>query len=215
MSKRKEPLKWFDKYKVDVPVGKSGAWAVERFTISKRDAEFHGLRMLFNGQGSRAVQPGRYTRLVRDRAVIMSDTRAELRDHLSFMERAEGRVLVCGLGLGVVTRGCLMNKATHVTVIEQSADVIKLVGPWLEKQFPKRIEIINADAYTWKPPSDARWTCAWHDIWDTICTDNLPLMTKLHRKFARRVEWQDSWCRSMLKRMQRQDRRESWWRRSA
>ena len=50
----------------------------------------------------------------------------------------------------------------------------------------KRIKIINEDAFEFKPPKDKRYDFVWHDIWDDICTDNLPEMTKLHRKYVKK-----------------------------
>lgn len=82
-----------------------------------------------------------------------------------------------------------------VTVIEISPDVITLVGSYLKEHFGARLEIIEADAFTWQPPRGVRYGAVWHDIWDNICSDNLPEMHKLHRKYGRRTDWQGSWCR--------------------
>jgi hypothetical protein len=61
-----------------------------------------------------------------------------------------------------------------------------------------RLTIHHGDALTYKWPVGTRWTVAWHDIWDTICEDNLPDMNRLHRRFGRRVDWQGSWCRDLI-----------------
>jgi len=63
-----------------------------------------------------------------------------------------------------------------------------------------RVEIIHADAFEYKPPKDVKYTCVWHDIWDDICGDNLPEMTKLHRKYGKKAIYQDSWCKHLCKR---------------
>jgi hypothetical protein len=42
---------------------------------------------------------------------------------------------------------------------------------------------------------------AWHDIWNDLCGDNLPLMARLNRRYGRSVEWQGAWGQSWLRRM--------------
>jgi len=62
------------KIRVDVPEGKSGNWAVEKFTVSKKDVDFYNLRATFSfGGGGRIIEPGEYTKLVRNGLIIMSD----------------------------------------------------------------------------------------------------------------------------------------------
>ena len=76
--------------------------------------------------------------------------------------------------------------------------MIDLVGPSFSHD--DRVNIICADAFEWRPPKGVRYNAVWHDIWDDICTDNLPEMTRLHRKYGRRADWQGSWCRELCKR---------------
>jgi hypothetical protein len=153
----------------------------------------------------RPVEPGKYTRLVHDeRGTIMSDTPAEIRDMIYGIHRATGRVLVNGLGLGVYVRAIARKaEVERIDVVEADADVIALVGPHLKRLFPKKVRVHHADAYTKLWESGSRWQYAWHDIWDNLCTDNLKLMTKLHRKYGRRVESQDSWGKGYLQSIRR------------
>jgi spermidine synthase len=92
----------------------------------------------------------------------------------------------------------LLNKpeVTHITVIEKDVDVLELVGKHITDP---RVTLIHADAYEYNPPKDVHYDFIWHDIWDNITNDNLPEMTKLHRKYARKTGWQDSWCKSLCK----------------
>lgn len=185
-------------YKVNVPAGTSGIWTVENFTVTRMDSAFTAIRALRDGRGS--IPEGTYTRLCRNSRVIMSDTPDEIRDHLFFIHQAKGRVLIHGLGLGMVLQACARKaEVTHVTVVDASPDVIALVAPHYKAMFGDKLEIIEGDAYTWPIPKGATWDCAWHDIWDDLCEDNLPEMTKLHRRFGRKVGYQDSWGKSYLK----------------
>lgn len=107
--------------------------------------------------------------------------------------------LINGLGLGVVLSAILKkDTVTEVTVIEKSEDVINLVAPAF--LLDKRVEIIHQDAFKYMPPKGETYDFVWHDIWDDICADNIPEMTKLHRKYGKIAKWQDSWCKNECKR---------------
>jgi hypothetical protein len=191
--------------KVRVPEGRSGEFAVERFTVSKQESVHFNREAWRNagrGRRPRLVQPGRYTRLVQYREnrtpeIWMSDTPAECREHRDPIERAHGHCLVNGLGLGLCVNAMLQKKGVcKVTVIESSPDVIKLVAPHYRKRFGERFECIEADAYAWQPPKGVRYQVVWHDVWPAICGDNLPHMIKLHRKYGSKADWQGSWQRA-------------------
>ena len=179
--------------KINVPDGKSGNYEVETFTVREDDARLMRIRSIF-GSGRGLIQPGEYKKLKRDGVMVMSNAPDEIRDFMPFVHRSRGSVLVNGLGLGVLLRALLAkDEVEEVTVIEKSADVIKLVAPTYAHD--KRLTIIHADAFEYKPPKGKRYNCVWHDIWDTICSDNLPEMKTLHRKYGRCSDFQLSWCR--------------------
>jgi hypothetical protein len=143
-------------------------------------------------------------------------------------ERRGGHVLINGLGLGMVA-ATILNAELHcpecngyphrggctcapvagerviryavdkVTVIENSPDVIALVGPTLKERYGDRLEIIEADAFTYQPPKGIKYSAVWHDIWPTLCEDNLKEMGTLHRRYGRRCDWQGSWGKELLK----------------
>lgn len=204
-------MSW-ERYRVDVPEGQSGAWKVSRFAVTPKDEARDQLRA-FVSQSGRAVPVGTYTRLTRGGALVMSDTPDEVRDHLEPILKARGRVLVVGLGLGMVAQAVLRKpEVQHLTVVEKSPDVIRLVAPWLRERFegpvvdgaplfPGRVEIVEADALTWRPPKGARWDVAWFDIWDDITSDNLGEMRTLHRRFGRFAAWKGSWARWWCERL--------------
>jgi len=135
----------------------------------------------------------------------MDDTRPELESHLGFMRQAEGRVLVTGLGLGCVVRGLLAKRSvTAVTVIEKSADVLKLVKPHMPRD--EHLEIIHADALTWAGQTDRTFDYAWHDLW-TDRTKGEPhlalwhtrLLLDMRDKVTRQGAWDyPRWTRQFL-----------------
>lgn len=193
---------WCDEWKVDVPEGAHGAARIERFTVSTAEADFTGLRALVSGGRDGYVPPGTYTSLRVNGHLWMSDTPQEVREHSGFIRRASGRALVTGLGLGMVAAAVLRKpQVEHVTVVEIDPDVVALVGPHLVARYGDRVRVVEADAYTWRPPKGERFTCAWHDVWANKCADNLPEMARMVRHFAPYVEagGQSCWGRNELR----------------
>lgn len=183
----------FEQYKVTVPPGISGEWRVEKFTVNKEDAAWHNVRERIKGMG-RVIHPGTYTRLVRGNSIIMSDTPAEIMDHMQFIRRATGTVLINGLGIGMCLKAVLMNpKVEEVTVVELSQDVLNLSAAHYADD---RVKFVHDSAFTFKPPRGKQYDAVWHDIWDDITDENLQEMAELHRKYGRRAAWQGSWCKA-------------------
>ena len=181
---------WIDKLipKVTVPEGECGAWKVRRVEVE--DSIVARFR-------ERHFVPGTYTHLTRNGKLVMSDTPAERRDHLAFVRAATGDVLISGLGLGMCLAACLRKPdVTSITVIEIDPDVIALVGPHYNDP---RVTIINADAMAWKPEKGKTFGAVWHDIWDDICTDNLPQMSTLNRRYARKARWKGCWAEGLTR----------------
>jgi len=196
--------------KVDIPEGQSGKWSVDRFVVSQDGARWDALHANIHGS-SRFTPEGVYTRLMcKGRGTIMSDTPDEMRDHYEPVKRAYGNILIDGLGVGMVLNACLLKEdVQHATVVELEEDVIKLVAPhYIDKFGVDRLTVVHASAYDYQPPRGAFYDMVWHDIWDDICTDNLPEMTRLHRKYGRRCAWQDSWGKGLCQYYAKRERRE-------
>jgi hypothetical protein len=210
-----DKIPWYEKYKVSLPEKTIGAWSIELMEVSADDAAFANMRSAFAfGGGGRHIPPGTYTSLKHNRYLWMSDTPAEIRGHLDPIHEAAhegGHVLINGLGIGMVAGAILaMENVEKVTIIELSPEVIELVGPSLTEKYGDRVEIIQADAYEYKPPRGMRYSVVWHDIWADLCTDNLDGMGKLHRKYGRRCEWQGSWEKRLLQSHRRREKASRW-----
>ena len=184
-------------YRVTVPEGRSGPWKVERFEV-----DGNSWKAMRYALGGRPIDSGVYTRLHHDKAwePMMSDTPAEVRDHLWCIHEIKqrgGKVLLNGLGLGMVLKAALgCENVTHVDVVEIDADIISLVWPHYASD--SRAVLHHADALTMKWPVGSRWNVIWHDIWANICSDNLEDMKRLHRNYGRRCDWQGSWSRDWI-----------------
>lgn len=176
---------------VELPEIENGPWKISKFTVTTMD--WH------SALRERSVPMGKsFTRLTRSGTLVMSDTPAEQRDHLEAVDNAIGSCLLNGLGLGMVLKAILLKpEVTDVTVVEISQELIDLVSPFYRDS---RIEYVCSDALTYIPPKRKRYQMVWHDIWDTICADNLTEMKALHRRYGRRADWQGSWCRGQCER---------------
>lgn len=111
----------------------------------------------------------------------MSDTDMERRSNARFVHRANGSVLIGGLGLGMILHPTLAKPEVKlVTVVEQNADVIALIAPTLPRD--KRLTIVNGDIYEWKPAKGTKYDTVYFDVWGNMSIDNLAEMATLHRR---------------------------------
>lgn len=187
---------WWKQFAVDVPEGKQGNWEISRFSVSVMEAHYNFMRNAANGVPERSVAAGTYTRLVcGGDTIVMSDTPAEIKDHIPLFENMTGDVLIFGLGLGMAAQAALNDTDVRsVLVVELSQDVIDLVTPHLAKKFGDRISVRCDDAMTYHKTCRTKFDAVWHDIWPTISTKDLPEIQRLRKAWRRRAKWQGVWA---------------------
>jgi hypothetical protein len=109
--------------------------------------------------------------------------------------------LITGLGLGLVADAILCapgSPVQRIVILEQSPDVIRLVEPSLQARHPGRVEVIEADAFSWRPEGQ-RFTVAWHDIWpDPNGPDVEAEIAWLEARYRASADWQGAWPREYL-----------------
>lgn len=203
-----------------LPQGESGDWKVRHIQVDETASVLTLIRS--TKHPGAFVSPGSYAQLVRGRTIVMSDTDNERRTNTEVVVQARGRVLIAGLGLGMILVPILRKEAVaSVTVIEASPDVVDLVKPsldaWMARAgIQKEFLVVNADAREWKPPSGSTFDTIYFDIWDDICTDNLREIGQLKRRFSRRLNpggWMGAWVEEDLRRHRRREKRqETAWR---
>lgn len=189
-----------------LPEGKDADAAIEHFSVSADDAAMTAL-----GGGRSYVPPGRYCRLVRGQTTVMSDTRYERLTNMEVVRRAQGDVLIAGLGIGMIVLPILRKpEVTQVVIVEQSAAVIRLVLPTLQQQAgSEKLCVVEGDIWSWRPLIDAKYHTIYFDIWADQSTDALEDMTRLHRAFRKylvRGGWMASWNREYLRDQKRRGR---------
>jgi hypothetical protein len=199
----------------------SGAWwrdlqverrpaRTRRFDLWQRESREWRRQDPGDERTGRMTPPGRYTELhqamdvaqeprdILGRPLLMtpwmSDTPAEVLDHWVVGHLVRGRVLITGLGLGLITEWALGSPCVrHVDVVEIEREVVDLIAPYfLDDIAAGRLTIHHADALTYQFPRSSRWDVVWHDISQNIDPDNLPAMRKLRRRYENRCAWQGS-----------------------
>lgn len=203
------PRPAWDDWKVQIPEGTHGAVEVRHFEVPEHSIE--NVRLML--QGGRQTRPGNYTALHRNGRLWMSDTDAEVSDHWpadrALYAAPDGaRVLVAGLGLGMIVRRALAyDHVSHVDVVEIDPDVCALIGPVYASD---RCTIHQADIYDIAWPKGTRWDVAWFDVWPDLCTDNLESMGRLGRSYGRRCSWSGYWGKELLQAQRRREQRQGW-----
>lgn len=187
-----------------LPAAELGLARIAHIEVSDAAAKLHNMRCAFDPRRTRyTISPGGYAQLYVGSELMMSDTDAEWFSNQSVLYHANGDVLVAGLGLGMILHPLLQNPAVRsVTVVEKYTDVIALVAPSLES--PK-LTIVEGDIFTLPLPKGTTWDTIYFDIWPDITEDNLPEMTRLKRRFARRLRrsnpraWMACWRESEIR----------------
>jgi hypothetical protein len=86
----------------------------------------------------------------------------------NYAKNSSGKVLVAGLGLGLVTGELLNNvDVNSITVIERNKDVISLISPLLPKAVDVDFEIKNEDFYEFINETDEKFDRIIVDLWVT------------------------------------------------
>lgn len=187
---------------VSIPEGELNGWTIKKFTVTQEQADWHNLIQHIDHEGSRklfALRPiaaGEYTRLMFGDIVVMSDTPAEQDEHREAVEKAEGNVLVFGLGLGMYVDNILYKEnVKKVRVVELSRDVIGLVAPTLERRWGfERLSIVPGDAFEYKVGPEEFYDFIWYDIWSTISASNLLEMERLFDRYMPYCAQCDAWA---------------------
>ena len=191
-----------------------GKVTISSFEFSNDEDPFFNLRAVRDGGRLFMMYDGKYTRLhIQGEGLVMSDTFMERKSNSEFIKRVNGKVLIAGLGLGLVLHNILQKEeVTEILVIEKCQDVIDLVGPKFEN--PK-LKIICEDIIKWRPKKNEKFDTIYFDIWAGISTDNLKEIQVLHNAFKRYVNrdnpsnFMNSWMKEYLQKMKRKDRYEN------
>lgn len=182
-------------YKVSLPCRRRKAAAIRHYSIGVREAEATNWQTILHADDRAWSYAGSYTGIEIDGFMYASDEAKEIVDYLPFLRRAQGRVLMTGLGLGLCLQALLRKPdVEHVTVIEDNADVLAIVAPFYLGRFgDARMSLIHADAFAWQPPTGMRFDIVYHDIWPLAAGFYWPQHSALFEHYQHVCVEQDSW----------------------
>jgi hypothetical protein len=190
---------------------KQGVAQISHIEFDEQKDMMFNLRAVRDGGAMFQMYNGKYVRLHINGELMMSDTGMERISNRDFMINAKGRVLIAGLGLGLIISNIIDKpEVTEVVVIEKYQDVIDLVLP---KFTHPKLKVICADIDEWKPEKGEKFDTIYFDIWATISTDNLSHITKLHNRFKgfkAKDGWMDSWMKGFLQKQKREEKKYGW-----
>lgn len=190
-----------DFYPVSVPDGVSGFWEVMTVRVPNYKAIADNMMHIQNATPEHRVYPGVYKILKGPMGVMMSNTQMEYQTAQPFMQAAKGTVLISGLGLGMLLRPLAeLRRVSRILVIEKEQDVINLVAPHYADI--KKLEIVHGDAFTYELDAGYRFSIdiAFHDIWPTVSSKNLPEMGRLRKLYAVHAKEQMFWVKDLCER---------------
>lgn len=177
-----------------------GVAKITKFTFDSKEDILYNLRAVRNGRMF-VMYDGKFVRLTVNGELMMSDTTMERISNLDFINNAKGRVMIAGLGIGLILEAILnKEEVSEVVVIEKYQDVIDLVEPIYQH---RKLKIICADIFEYEMPSSEKFDVIYFDIWADISTSNLSEMKQLHNKYKinkrSKDSFMDSWLRDFLK----------------
>lgn len=199
----------------------SPTYSIKRVVLTESQVQMEQLRSRRDGNywytaGLKHDFP--YVKLIKEgEGIMMSDTPMERNTNRDFIKRANGDVLIFGLGIGLIIFPLLNDDSVKsITVVELHQDLINLVEPIIKKHDLKnKLTIIQGDCFEIhnKIPKEKKFDVVYGDIWISICTDNYDEMKKLTRIWRFRLNrsnpnaFIDHWMQNYLKKEIQKDKR--------
>lgn len=193
-------MKKVDFYKV-IPEKESERFKIEHFELSEEKVKFEKTISSFNGRYGEVydLEAGKYIKLIdkKRHQIVMSDTPMEIRTNNEFIRRANGKVLIGGLGLGIILVEIQKKEEVEsVLVIEKYQEIIDLVKPSLP--INGKVKIVLGDILDFK--TKEKFDTIYFDIWNSVGDEeDYKEMKFLHRRFSRNLNrenersWMSSW----------------------
>lgn len=196
-----------------LPNGKQGNVEVNSFTVKEEEVKTLKMRsmMSFSYQEYYDFEAGTYKRLIVDNEVMMSTTPMEIRSNREVMTKANGHVLIAGLGLGMIVLP-IQDKLNvkSITIIEMNKNVIDLVGKTLPLN--DKVKIIPGNIFDFILEKGMKYDTVYFDIWESTCPDNWEEMKTLTKKFKYNINrenaefFMSSWKKEEVKALAQEER---------
>lgn len=141
----------------------------------------------------------KYQRLIDKKGIIkMLNTPDIVKDFETFLNIAEGSILINGLGMGMCNVHLLKKESVRdLTVIEFDKSLVDFISPFFADE--PRCTIIHGDALSWEPPKGKRYDYVWHDIWTNPSARNVAQIDFLKEKYTNIAGWQGAWREAVVR----------------
>lgn len=132
------------------------------YSINKFKIENNNIGAIIRG-----IPEGEYV-LLKGPSVLMSNTPMEQRTNREFIDKANGDVLIGGLGIGLIILPIQdKENVKSITIIEKNKEVIELVSEQLPLN--NKVNIIHSDIFNFMP--DKKYDTIYLDIWPYVNSD--------------------------------------------
>lgn len=192
-----------------------GVAKISQFEFNEKEDFMFNFRAVREGGDIFRMYNGKYVRLHVNGQLMMSDTGMERKSNKTFINAANGRVLIAGLGIGLIVKNILYNPCVkEIVIIEKYQDVIDIVKPIFKSSI---VNIICADIFNYEMPKTEKFDTIYFDIWPEISEDNLEEMKTLHSKYRKHLnkdnpdKFMDSWMKDYLQKEKRKNSRSYSW----
>ena len=165
---------------VRVKHAESPKYLIEEFSVTEADSFYFNQRCQAQNLSAQCIRPGIYVHLLDKQKdeVVMSNIPAEIYDHTEICQKSYGRVLICGLGLGMILHQlCRNDHISEVVVVEKESEIIDMIAP----AFPEgKVTILQGDAFL---PDECgitgQFDTMFFDIWNNITSQTYSEMQTL------------------------------------
>lgn len=205
-------LEIYSKLKEGEPM-KKGVATIRKVNVTEDEAYYSNIRYIIDDKKFMCICSGQYIILdIKGKGIMMSDTPMEKRTNKDFVKKANGRVFIAGLGIGLIIHNLKSKiqsgEVSEIVVFELEQDVIDLVAPYFQNE---KIKIIKQDIFQYEPKPDDVFDTIYFDIWETISDDNLDEMLFLHKKWKGNLNKEnersfiDSWLKKYLEKERKKE----------
>lgn len=164
---------------------------IKNFNLDERDISMILLRERLNPRLSgenHGIKAGNYVKLEQKKPYgyeqVMSNTPMELDTNMEFIVNANGKVLIGGLGLGLIVQAIQNNhNVDSIIIVEKNKEIIALVKPQLIMN--KKVSIVEGNIDDFK--TNECFDTIYLDIWNNICSDEWEHIKRLKQKFKKNL----------------------------
>lgn len=144
----------------------------------------------------------KYLALLKNKDIWMSLNPNEIKTMAPYIKKAQGDVLVLGLGMGYVAfMMALKKEVKSVTIIEKDSNVINIFNNliWPNFKNKNKIQIINDDAINYLKRKQNKYNYIFADLWHSP-DDGLPLFVEI-KKINKTIDcWLETSMYALLRR---------------